>query len=113
MVGLMELRSLYEQYFQERLTQLRHSRGVSARDMSLSLGQNSGYINHIEKQQALPSLTVFFNICEYFHITPEQFFASGLKNPELIAEILENLKNLDDYQLRCLSVIVHDMMPKD
>ena len=34
--------------FSKRLVQLRMAKGVSARDMSLSLGQNPGYINNIE-----------------------------------------------------------------
>ena len=56
---------LYENDFAKRLSELRIQKGVSARDMSLSLGQNSGYINHIENRQAYPSIPVFFNICEY------------------------------------------------
>lgn len=106
---LMESRGLYEKRFQQRVAQLRKNKGISARDMSLSLGQNSGYINHIEKQQALPSLTVFFNMCEYFGITPVQFFDSDLKNPELIEKIMIDLKKLDKKQLQCLSTIIHDM----
>ena len=43
---------LYENDFAKRLSELRIQKGVSARDMSLSLGQNSGYINHIENRQA-------------------------------------------------------------
>ena len=60
--------------FIARLTQLRLKHGVSARDMSLSLGQNSGYINNIECGKALPSMSVFFYICEYLKITPKDFF---------------------------------------
>ncbi len=44
------------------------------RDMSLSLGQNNSYINQIENKKALPSLQGLFYICEYFGITPQQFF---------------------------------------
>ena len=40
--------------FSKRLVQLRMAKGVSARDMSLSLGQNPGYINSIENNK--PSL---------------------------------------------------------
>ena len=65
---------MYENDFSIRLAALRQKKGVSARDMSLSLGQNSGYINHIENRQALPSMAVFFNICEYLEISPEEFF---------------------------------------
>ena len=67
---------LYENDFAKRLSELRIQKGESARDMSLSLGQNSGYINHIENRQAYPSIPVFFNICDYFNISPEQFFST-------------------------------------
>ena len=46
--------------FAKRLAQLRNQKGVSARDMSLSLGQGAGYINNIENKNNLPSMTVFF-----------------------------------------------------
>ena len=48
--------------FAKRLAQLRNQKGVSARDMSLSLGQGAGYINNIENKNNLPSMTVFFYI---------------------------------------------------
>lgn len=65
---------MYDIQFAERLTQLRTTKGVSARDMSLSLGQNPGYINNIESGKALPSMSVFFYICDYFQISPRDFF---------------------------------------
>lgn len=36
-----------EKAFSLRLSKLRERKGVSARDMSLSIGQNPGYINNI------------------------------------------------------------------
>ena len=53
---------MYEKDFQERLASLRNKKGVSARDMSLSIGQNAGYINNIETGKALPSMSGFFYI---------------------------------------------------
>lgn len=47
---------MYDSDFALRLAQLRAKKGVSARDMSLSLGQNAGYINNIESGKALPSI---------------------------------------------------------
>ena len=38
---------MYETFFCERLTQLRLEKGVSAREMSLALGQSEAYINRI------------------------------------------------------------------
>ncbi len=58
--------SMYENEFQVRLAQLREKKGVSARDMSLSIGQNPGYINNIETGKALPSMSGFFYIYRLF-----------------------------------------------
>ncbi|MBC5690392.1 helix-turn-helix transcriptional regulator [Mediterraneibacter sp. NSJ-55] len=100
---------MYEEDFCSRLLALRTEKGVSARDMSLSLGQNAGYINHIERRQALPSLNVFFNICEYLDITPEQFFDTGQNSTALIKKIVENLNCLSQNQIECLSSIISDL----
>lgn len=43
---------MYEEQFSKRLTELRTQKGVSARDMSLSIGQNPGYIRAIESGTA-------------------------------------------------------------
>ena len=51
---------MYEEEFPLRLAQLRTLKGISARDMSLSIGQNAGYINNIETGKALPSMGNFF-----------------------------------------------------
>ena len=88
-----------EKEFSLRLAQLRSEKGVSARDMSLSIGQNASYINNIENGKALPSMTGFFYICEYLNITPGEFFDAENKNPEKIQEVVENLKKLDSEQL--------------
>lgn len=58
----------------KRLIELRLKQGVSARDMSLSLGQSESYINKIENNKFLPSITVLFEIMRYFKITPLEFF---------------------------------------
>ena len=63
----------YINWFPKRLTELRIQKGVSARDMSLSLGQSESYINKIENKRAMPSMTGFFYICEYLGISPTNF----------------------------------------
>ena len=54
---------LLEKQFVQRLAELRIQKGVSARDMSLSIGQSAGYINNIENGKNLPSMMSFFYIC--------------------------------------------------
>ena len=45
---------MYPEDFSNRLSKLRTQKGVSARDMSLSIGQNPGYINNIETGKTFP-----------------------------------------------------------
>ncbi|MEG2038862.1 MAG: helix-turn-helix transcriptional regulator, partial [Oscillospiraceae bacterium] len=71
----------------------------SARDMSLSLGQSAGYINTIENKKSLPSMTVFFYICEYFGISPKEFFDDELTYPAQINELVKDLQKLNQQQL--------------
>lgn len=63
---------MFEEMFCNRLIQLRQEKNISTRDMSLSLGQSESYINRIENGKMLPSMTVFFYICDYFGITPRE-----------------------------------------
>ena len=64
--------------FGKRLAELRMDRGVSARDMSLSLGTSESYINRIETGRMLPSMSAFFYICEYLGVSPAEFFEEEL-----------------------------------
>ena len=100
---------MYDDFTRNRITQLRIKKGVSARDMSLSLGQNSNYINQIENRKALPSLPVLFYICEYFNITPQQFFDEGNAYPAELSDLMEELKKLDATALAHIAGLVREL----
>ena len=104
---------MYENKFQTRLTQLRENKGGSARDMSLSIGQNPSYINNIEIGKALPSMSWFFYICEYLQLSPKDFFDTDAKNPEKLNELIKDLKKLDDKQLDSIASIVQGLVKRD
>lgn len=101
---------MYEEEFSQRLIHLRTAKGVSARDMSLSIGQNAGYINNIESGKAMPSMACFFFICDYLKISPSQFFDTESKNPEKLNDLIENLKKLDSTQIEHISAIVKGLI---
>ena len=103
---------MYKEDFTLRLARLRSEMSVSARDMSLSLGQNPGYISNIENCKSLPSMSVFFYICEYLGITPAEFFQSEIKSPEKIRKITENLASLDDESLDCIALLIEKLSKK-
>ena len=95
-----------EAAFAQRLAVLRQKKNVSAREMSLALGQNESYINRIENCLSFPSMQSFFYICEYLDVSPAEFFDPGDADPSARREILDALRVLDARQLEIvLSVI--------
>lgn len=104
--------SLYEEFTQDRIATLRIQKGVTARDMSLSLGQNDSYINRIENKHTLPSLQVLFYICEYLKITPKEFFDEDMEYPVELNALIEDLKQLDANALASVSSVVKEILRK-
>ena len=99
----------YEVFVPERIAQLRLQKNVSARDMSLSLGQAANYINSIENRKALPSMQSFFYICEYLGVTPQEFFDEGNACPVRLRELLDEAKRLDDNALGHLLALMREL----
>lgn len=97
---------MFEDFFVERLSSLRNQKNVSAREMSLALGQNSSYINRIENKLALPSMQAFFYICEYLQVSPKDFFDEENPSPIKLNEIIEESKKLDDVQLDTVITVI-------
>lgn len=102
----------YIDWFYRRLTELRMAKGVSARDMSLSLGQSESYINKIENRRTLPSFTGFLYICDYFQITPEEFFNQSSAAPAKTRELIRELEKLTPEQTGHILQIVRDITEK-
>ena len=98
-----------EKEFQERLAELRLQKDVSAREMSQSIGQSENYICNIENHHNLPSMSVFFYICDYLRITPQEFFDLESRDPNRLTEIIEKLKRLNPEQLALVSKLVDQM----
>ena len=88
-----------ETYIRNRITELRLKRGISEYQLSLDLGQNRSYIQAISSGRALPSMKQFLNICEYFEITPLQFFDTSESNPQLVKKALDGIRTLSDDDL--------------
>lgn len=106
------MKKLETKNFSLRLARLRTQKGVTARDMSLSMGQNPNYINHIETGRTLPSLTGFFYICEYLGVTPAEFFDEENKNPRKLDEIMRDLRRLSPAQLETVAALVRELAGK-
>ncbi len=95
-----------------RLARLREKKGVSARDMSLNIGQNPGYINKIESGRGKPSIEGVFFICEFLGITPSEFFDMDNPNPSKLDSLVADLKKLNDSQLETVALMVRELIKK-
>ena len=76
-----------EKFFSERMTKLRIQKGVSEYKMSLDMGHSAGYIRSITSGKNLPSMGEFLYMCEYFGITPAEFFDENIPAPLQLKEL--------------------------
>lgn len=101
-----------EKFVRERITQLRLRKGVSEYRMSYDLGHSRGYVHNISSGKALPPMKEFFAICDYFGLTPQQFFDEGMQNPELIQKAIAGMKQLDETDLLMLLGLINRLLEK-
>lgn len=102
----------YIEFFYKRITDLRMQKGVSARDMSLSLGQSESYVNKIENKRALPSFTGFIYICEYLGVTPQEFFDAQDVRPRQNKEMVQAINKLTATQAEHILQVIKDLGEK-
>lgn len=97
----------YEKFTRDRITYLRIKKNVSEYKMSYDLGHSKSYIYNISSGKCLPPMSEFFAICDYFDITPAEFFDTGVNSPELIHKAVEGMKALDDSDIIMLLSIIN------
>ena len=95
--------------FGQRLAKLRIEKCVSAREMSLSIGQHHGYISSIENGTNYPAMQGFFFICDYIDISPKEFFDTETESPKKLAGLMEKMKHLNSEQLALIESMVDNM----
>ncbi len=95
-----------EEFVRNRITQLRLNKGVSEYQMSYALGHSRGYIYNISSGKALPSMSEFFSICDYFGISPKAFFDIQQENPVLMDKVTDEIKTLSDDDIILLFTLI-------
>lgn len=102
-----------EEFFRDRLRLFRNEKDISAREMSLELGQNETYINKIETGKCSLSMSSFFNICEYLNISPSKFFNDQVNNTQGTEEELYTyFRKLTPKQAKYILQLLKDLTSK-
>lgn len=70
--------AVWEDDYRKRLKKLMEQNNITARELSLSLGYNEGYISRILKGKIDPSFKSMTDTMLYFDISPAEFFAFDL-----------------------------------
>ena len=83
-----------------RLAQIRTRRNISARQMSIDLGQSENYIT------SNPSMKMIVNICKYFDISIDEFFEYRTVNSPKLYEAINGLKELDESDFEHIAAII-------
>ena len=102
----------YVEMFGDRLRDLRKKKKVSAREMSIDLGQNPGYINGIENHKTMPQFGSFFEICQYLEVSPSYFLSIYENNSDSRKkhELNQIVDELSEKQLDALYVLMKGLV---
>lgn len=91
-----------DSFIRQRITQLRIQKNVSEYKMSMDLGHSKGYIQSITSGRALPSMSEFLVICEYFGITPLEFFDANENELILLKELNKEVSKMSKEDINLL-----------
>ena len=97
-------------FVRDRITQLRLKKGVSEYQMSYDLGHSRGYIYNISSGKALPPMKEFLAICDYFDISPQEFFDEEADDPQLIKNAVKEMKQLSEKDLTMVVDIISRLL---
>ena len=98
--------------FAKRLSEIMEENNRTARDVSLNIGQNSGYINSILNEKAYPSMDVFFKICEELNITPMDFFDTENRYPEMMNRVAPYFKKMNKEEFETVENLLSAIVKK-
>lgn len=96
----------YAQYLREKITDLRLEKNISEYRLSMEIGKCKTYIQTISSGRSLPSFEAFFDLCEYFEMTPEEFFTKSAAT-EQQRHILRQLSRLSGEDLNLVELLLN------
>ncbi len=101
-----------EAFIRQRIAFLRTNKKISARELSLRLGQSEGYINKIENGKSNTSVQMLQYICEELDVSMSDFFDTENQYPDIIKEIIKQAKKLDKESLESVLSVMKNMSKK-
>lgn len=86
----------------QKIGVLRTRANMSARELSLAIGKNPGYINRLETDKFTPTITVLLDIIEACNSTPEEFFYESISEYKTDKQVFDFFKSLSETQKKAI-----------
>ncbi len=102
----------FKNFISNRFAVIRNAHNISARKLSIEMGQSSEYINQIENGRKMPSLEGLFNFCDFFNISIGEFFDDTQVYPVEYKELISKLNKLNKDELSHIMKTI-DLITKD
>jgi len=83
----------------DRITDLRVKKNLTEKELSRALGRSPSYVQALTSHNSLPSFQTFFEICDFFQITPSEFFDPSLKDPAFHHQIMAYIQEMSEEDL--------------
>lgn len=90
----MDKTSSNPRFVADRITRIRIEHNISEYQLSLDLGFSKGYIQAISSGNILPSIGALYKICDYFEITPAQFFCGSTSDSKLFEDLTNAIREM-------------------
>ncbi|MHC5228056.1 helix-turn-helix domain-containing protein [Enterococcus sp. LJL99] len=94
-------------FIAEKLNYFRTKKNVSAREMSLAIGQGRNYINSIENKRSMPSIQMLYIICDYLEIPVNEFLNETKTKEYYLKEINKKLQTFENEQLEAILAMLN------
>lgn len=94
-----------KEFISKRFASIRLAHNISARQLSIELGQGTSYINQIECGKKMPSIEGLINFCDYSKISLSDFFDNGKTYPIQYDELIKVLNTLQPDELADILMI--------
>lgn len=99
----------YRQYLRERLTSLRLEKNISEYHLSMEIGKSKTYMQTISSGKSLPSFEAFFDLCDYFEMSPAEFFTES-GDSEQLRRVRHKLNALSGEDLALIEPLLDRML---
>lgn len=103
-------RDMNEKFIVDRITQLRMEKGVSEYQLSYDLGRSRSYFNNISRGENLLSMSAFLELCDYFKISPAEFFLPVLE--KLDEKTIHKYLKLNDKNRKAVNEVIDAYLAK-